>query len=110
MIPDCRNPRGMTDRSDNSTFLLPRVHSTEQVDSTIVDLDPQSLSLAIGAALQGVLNLFPKFFCVDLFRRYGDLVGHPDDTLKPQYREFGVFALLPEVHISLKSHPAARYG
>ena len=43
MIPDHRNSWRMTNRSDNSTFLLPRVNAAEQVDGAIVDLNPQSL-------------------------------------------------------------------
>ena len=65
MIPDCRNSRGMADRLTTARFSCHECTRPNRSTATIVDLDPQSLCLAIGAPLEGVLNLFSKFMCVD---------------------------------------------
>jgi hypothetical protein len=73
----------MTNRSDNRSFLLPGVNTAKQIDRAILDLDSQSLGFAIGAALEGVLNLFAQFFRVHFSRQNSDFVNYTDDTIQP---------------------------
>jgi hypothetical protein len=106
MILDLCDTNGMTDRADNSTFLLPRVNAAKQVYRTIVDLDSYSLGLATGATLQGVLNLFPQFFRFDFPGRNGDLVDDADNTSQPQNGPFCILPFVPPDCLSLERHPA----
>ena len=109
MVPDCRHAGGMTDRSDNSTFLLPGMHAAEEIDGTIVDLDPQSLGFAICSLLQRAFNLFSQFHWIYCFRSNLNLIGYSDDTFKPQHGLLGILTLTPEIHIALKGHPSVGY-
>ena len=109
MIPDFRHSRGMTDRSDNSTFLLPGMHSPEQIDSTLMDLDPQSFSLAISSLLERAFNLLSQFHWIHSSWSHLNLIGHSDDPFEPQHRLLGILPLMPEIDITLERYPTLGY-
>ena len=109
MIPDRRYSRGVTDRSDNSTFLLPGMHSAEEVDNTVVDLDPQSLGFPIGSLLERAFNLFSQFLWIHSFWIHPNLVGYSDYAFKSLHRLLSVLPLVPEIDIALKRYPTVGY-
>ena len=109
MIPDCRHSGGMTDRSDNSTFLLPGMHSPEEIHRTIVNLDSQSFGLAIGSLLERAFDLLSQFDWIHSSGSHLNLISHSDDAFKPQHTLLGILPLMPEINITLKRHPSIGY-
>jgi hypothetical protein len=80
MVPDLADAGSMTNRSNNCPFLLPGVNATEQVDRSIVNFDSQALGLAIGSALEGILDFFTQFLRVYASRCDSDLVNYANDA------------------------------